>query len=214
MKKLSLFFVILAVLCFSSFAEEIDFLLFYADSSDQFADPQQAMIHLDNVARYLLDRNLRPGQVHVDGYAAAAANDIDAVELSRNRALFVIDALQKRGVPQHVFADPEAFGSVAFWGANADENTRTQNRRVRIYVDGYFIPPNVIHLAPDLGNNQGGVLPETTTFRFIFSSILLFTLIILVLIISLIVLSVFLTTKYLTGKYQTEKEVLEHTVVN
>jgi hypothetical protein len=88
------------------------------------------------VAKYLVERNLSPGQIHVDGYAAVAANDIDSGILSRERALFVINELQKRGVPERLFTDPVAFGSVDIWGSSVDENERSQNRRVRIFLDG------------------------------------------------------------------------------
>ena len=147
MKKLCLGFVLFAFI--AAFADtneqvEIDFLLFMPNSSNQFADESLAMEHLDNMARYLTARNVGTGQIHVHGFAAAATNDVDPASLSKDRALFVISELQRRGVPAKLFAEPAAFGSVDFWGDNKDEDQRAPNRRVRIFLDGYFLSPTHI----------------------------------------------------------------------
>ena len=128
--------------------EEIDFLLFLPNSGNQFVHEDQAMIQLDNVAGYLLNKNPVSGQIYVYGYAAAAANDIEPVGLSRDRALFVISELQKRGLSGDLFADPIAYGSVDLWGSNADEEDRGPNRRVRILLDGNILTPAVVQ-APE-----------------------------------------------------------------
>jgi len=103
-KKLYLISIFLLFAGFSAFGqgqgpeqEEIDYLLFLPNSSDLFVNEEQALAQLDNMAKFLLSRDIAPGQINVYGYAAFAANDIDPIHLSRNRALFVINELQKRG---------------------------------------------------------------------------------------------------------------------
>ena len=71
--------------------EEIDFLLFYPNSGNKFVNEKQAAFQLDNLAKYLKGKTLVPGQIIIYGYAAEADNDIDSLELSKNRAVFVID---------------------------------------------------------------------------------------------------------------------------
>ena len=140
MKKISMIFLFFACICLTfgntGEEEEIDFLLFLPNSGSRFANEEQAMIHLDNVAGFLMNRNLSPGQILVGGYAAVASNNIDSMDLSMERALFVINELKKRGVPEMLFAEPVAFGEVDLWGSNLDENERSPNRRVRIMLDG------------------------------------------------------------------------------
>ena len=87
------------------------------------------------MAQYLLNKNLNPGQIIVYGYAASAPNDIKSVDLSRERALTVINELQKRGVSKELFADPVGYGAVYLWGGNTNENDRKFNRRVRVLLD-------------------------------------------------------------------------------
>ena len=167
MKKLCLLFVIFALLggaavCDTGEQEEIDFLLFVSDSSNRFVNHEQAMIQLDNMARFLLERNPGPGQISVYGYAAAAVNDIDAMGLSRERALFVITELLRRGLSRELFADPVAYGAVDFWGSNADEEGWSQNRRVRILLDGTVLTPVLVQAAepPPLAVVPGPVNDE------------------------------------------------------
>jgi len=141
MKKRYFIFIFFVICCISIFGnndkqEEVDFLLFLPNSSNRFENEEQAFIQLNNLAHYLLNKNLAPGQIIVYGYAAYAQNDIESVALSRERALFVMDELQKRGVPGNLFSDPVGYGSVYLWGNNANENDRKFNRRVRILLDG------------------------------------------------------------------------------
>ena len=182
MKKLCFVFIFFVFIGFSIFGntgelpagpqEEIDFLLFQPNSGSHFADEEQAMIHLDNVAEYLKGRDLSPGQIRVDGYAAIAVNDIDSLDLSMERALFVINELKKRGVPDILFADPVAFGEVDFWGSNTDENERSQNRRVRILLDGLILTSSTIEAfdseddASGIDERAEEVKEEKTTYRF------------------------------------------------
>lgn len=128
--------------------EEVDYLLFFPNSSNRFVNEEQAKIQLDYLAAYLLERNLNPGQIFVYGYAADAVNDIEPIDLSRNRALFVINELQKRGLPKNLFSDPIGYGSVNLWGGNSNEKDRIPNRRVRILLDGDFLTPEIIMPAP------------------------------------------------------------------
>ena len=140
MKKLCLLLFFVSLFGFLAFGdtgeqEEIDFLLFLHNSANRFVNEESAMIQLDNTAIYLMARNLSPGRISVHGYAAAAVNDIEPYNLSRERALHVISELQKRGLSGDLFAEPVAYGQVDLWGGNADERDRSLNRRVRILLD-------------------------------------------------------------------------------
>jgi hypothetical protein len=127
--------------------EEIDYLLFLPDSSSLFVNEEQAMVQLDNLAKYLIDKELIPGQIYVYGYAAFAENDIEPVNLSRDRALWVVNELQKRGAPYLLFADAVGHGSVDLWGSNTDEEGRSPNRRVRVVLDGNVLTPETVKAA-------------------------------------------------------------------
>ena len=127
--------------------EEIDFLLFLPNSSSLFVDEDQAMVQLDNLAKFLTGRNLIPGQIYVYGYAAFAENDIESVNLSKERALLVINELQKRGVPPDLFSDPVGYGSVNLWGSNANEEDRSPNRRVRVVLDDIVLTMETLRAA-------------------------------------------------------------------
>ena len=143
------FFVFLGFFAFGGAdeQEEIDFLLFSPNSSNQFVNEDQAKIQLDNIAKYLMGRNLISGQIFVYGYASAAINDIEPIALSRDRALFVISELQKRGILKDFFSAPIGYGEVDFWGGNTNEEDRVLNRRVRILLDGDFLTPGILKAA-------------------------------------------------------------------
>jgi len=141
MKKLYFVFIFFIICGFSVFAdndnqEELGFLLFMPNSGNRFVNEEQAFIQLNNLAQYLLNKNLKPGQIIVYGYAASAPNDIKSSDLSRERALTVMEELQKRGISKELFSDPVGEGAVYLWGGNANENDRKLNRRVRILLDG------------------------------------------------------------------------------
>ena len=152
MKKLCFIMVFLAFWGGFAFAdtdepEEIDFLLFLPNSSTRFVNEDRAMIQLNDVAKYLLNRDLVQGQIFVYGYAAVAENDIEPVILSRDRALFIINELKKRGIQNDLFSDPVAHGEVNLWGDNLNEEHRSPNRRVRILLDGNFLTPVIVKAA-------------------------------------------------------------------
>jgi hypothetical protein len=152
MKKLFFAVIFLVFFGFLAFTdtsdqEEVDYLLFALNSSNRFENEGQASIQLDNLANYLTGRNLRAGQIHVYGYSAAAANDIDPVILSRDRASFVINELIKRGVPGESFSDPVGYGSVDLWGSNTNEGDKIPNRRVRIVLNDNIITPNALQVV-------------------------------------------------------------------
>ena len=155
MKKY-LYTLIFSLILFSVFSfpiygndeEEVDFLLFMPNSSDRFVNHEEAMLHLDNVAAYLLNRNPAPAQIRVEGYTAIAPNDIDSYILSMERAVFVINELQRRGVPDELFSSPGAFGEVDIWGNNINELERRPNRRARILLEGLAISPVVVVTPP------------------------------------------------------------------
>jgi len=146
MKKWCLLSVFLVLIAFGAFCdneeqEEIDFLLFFPNSSSRFVNEERARVQLDNLAKYLTGRTINPGQINVYGYTAFAANDIDPLNLSRDRALFVINQLQRRGVPRDLFSEPVGYGTVDLWGANTDEAGKSLNRRVRVLLDGTALIP-------------------------------------------------------------------------
>ena len=146
MKGLCLVLVLVFLFAYLAFGEagkqeEVDFLLFLPNSGNQFVNEEQAMIQLDNAADYLTAGDISPGKITVYGYAAAAANGIEPVNLSRDRALYVINELQKRGVAEDLFAEPIACGSVDLWGGNTGEKDRSLNRRVRILLDDTVLTP-------------------------------------------------------------------------
>ena len=147
-----IFLVLFAAAAFGDTGEqeEIDFLLFMPNSGNEFVAEAQAMIQLDKLAKYLTSRELVPGQIHIFGYAAIVVNDIAGTDLSRDRALFVMRELQRRGVPADLFAAPVAFGEVDLWGSNADEEDRSPNRRVRVVLDGSVLTPAVIQAVPPI----------------------------------------------------------------
>ena len=149
MIKKYLLILFLVLLCFSAFGqtgepEEIDYLLFMPDSADSFVNEEEAMIQLNRLSDYLKNRTLTAGQIFVYGYTAAVPNNIDPANLSRDRALYVINELQKRGVRREFFADPIGYGSVDIWGSNTIEANRSPNRRVRILLDNVIITPAVV----------------------------------------------------------------------
>ena len=152
MKKL--LFILFILNCFCAFgnsgdsAEEIDYLLFLPDNSSRFVNEEQAQIQLDKLAQYLLGKQLLPGVISVYGYAAQAANNVEPMGLSRDRAVFVINELQKRGVAKELFNEPVGCGSVDTWGSNSSENNRSPNRRVRVMLDGNILPAVIIAAEP------------------------------------------------------------------
>jgi len=143
MKKLCFIFIIFVFCSISIFGdndtqEEVGSFLFLPNSSNQFVNEEQAFIQLNNLAQYLSNKNIIPGQIIVYGYAAFAPNRIESFDLSRERAVFVINELRKRGVSKDLFSDPVGYGSVYLWGNNANEDNRKLNRRVRILLSGEF----------------------------------------------------------------------------
>ena len=141
------FLVLCGFLAFSDTdeQEEVDFLLFLPNSSDEFVDTEEAMIQLDEIAEYLKSKRPAYGQIFIIGYSADVVNDIEATDLSKNRALFVMNELQKRGVTRGLFAEPVGFGAVNLWGSNEDEGDRSPNRRVRILLEDNVITPAIVH---------------------------------------------------------------------
>ena len=116
--------------------EEVGFLLFSPNSSSEFANPALASRQLNNLARFLRNRNLSPGQVHVYGYAADFQNEIEPEHLSHERAVFIITELQGRGVNGELFSEPVAYGAVQTWDDRSIEDAISPNRRVRIVLGG------------------------------------------------------------------------------
>jgi hypothetical protein len=154
------FLFVFGALAFGQEHEEVDYLLFSPDSSNEFVDQDHARTQLDRLARYIRERELTSGQVSVFGYAATADNDIDPLVLSRDRASFVISELVRRGVPGHLFVDPVGHGEVDTWGDNEDETDRGLNRRVRILVAGSIVTPAVVEAAEPVVQPPAPVVQE------------------------------------------------------
>ena len=181
--------------------EDVDFLLFLPDSAARLVNHDQAMIQLDTIAGYLLNRSLNPGQIHVYGYAASAPTGVDGDPLSRDRALFIINELQRRGLGEELFAEPGAFGSVDLWGSNEDEQGRSPNRRARIVLDGVVLTPQEIpQEVPLLAPIPAPIVqaPEITQIN---SNGFKFPWMLLPLILILLAIILFLALK--TGKKET-----------
>jgi len=139
-KKISFLFLLCLFVGFFIFGEDIEqeevgFLLFKPNLSNSFVNEAQAHAQLDTLAKSFLSKNILPGQIHIQGYAATAQNDIDSVNISKSRAVFIMNELQKRGVPRELFAEPVGYGSVNTWGNNVSEDAKKLNRRVRIFLD-------------------------------------------------------------------------------
>jgi len=175
---LIVFFVVCNFLIFGSDNqwEEIDFILFLPNSSTQFENAEQSNSKLDNIAQNLLSRSLAPGQIHIYGYAAEVRNDIDPVELSRDRGLLIINELQKRGVSNDLFTVPQAHGSVDLWGSNFGEEGRRLNRRVVILLENVIPPPTVeeIVLVEAVEKESGSKFPWWLLFLLPLIAILFF----------------------------------------
>ena len=150
MKKVFSLAIFLIFLCLLAFADtvEIDHLIFLPDSSNQFVKQAEAMNQLDTIAGFLKSRNLDPGQIKVYGYAADSPYGLEPMDLSRNRALFVINELQRRGVPENLFDKPIGYGSVDLWGSNVNEADKSPNRRARVMLDGDFLSPAAVQALP------------------------------------------------------------------
>jgi hypothetical protein len=183
MKKRYFVFIFSVLCCISVFGdtntqEEVDFLLFSPNSGSRFENEEKAFVQLNNLTQYLLGKNLVPGQIIVYGYAAYAPNDIKSSDLSKERALTVMEELQKRGVSRELFADPVGYGAVYLWGNNDTENARKLNRRVRVLLDGESsipiaeteasalaedIIPEIVYTAPEITIYS---TPKKESFKF------------------------------------------------
>ena len=106
------------------------------------------MSQLDSLAENLKAMDLAAGQIHVVGYSAVAANSIEPVRFSLERAIHVINELKNRGVPGNLFSEPKGLGEANLWGNNTSQATRSPNRRVRVLLD--VIIPAAVTEATDV----------------------------------------------------------------
>jgi len=186
MRKRYFVFIFSVLCCISVFGDtdmqqEVDFLLFAPNSGSRFENEEKAFIQLNNLAQYLLGKNLVPGQIIVYGYAAYAPNDIKSGDLSKERALTVMEELQKRGVSRELFSDPVGYGAVYLWGNNDTENARKLNRRVRVLLldespmpvirelftdEAESIIPEVAYKTPDAPEIAWYYTPKKASFKF------------------------------------------------
>jgi hypothetical protein len=198
MKKLFLIFIFFVFCGISGFSEdesqeEVEFLLFQPNSSNLFVNYEQTVIQLNKLAQYLSNKKISPGQIIVYGYAAFAPIDIDSVDLSRERAYFVINELQKRGISKELFSEPVGHGSVYLWGNNTNENDRKLNRRVRILLGGETpiqVTQEIINAEPEPvpdSVQEAAIIKEDTRekqdFKFPWWLLLLLPLLLLLLLL-------------------------------
>jgi hypothetical protein len=124
------------ILITAAFGEdrEIGYLLFAPDYSDKFADDFPANQRLDEMADMLKSQDVDHAQVIVYGYAAFAANEIDPMQLSIDRAAFIINELVGRGVNKDYFAAPVGLGAVEIYEDYSQEDFRSLNRRVNVEI--------------------------------------------------------------------------------
>jgi hypothetical protein len=143
MKKLFLGFLLVCFFMVLTFGddngEEVGFLLFQPNLGNAFVNDEQASVQLDLIAQNIIERNLGSGQINIHGYAAVADNDIDPNKLSEERALFILNELQKRGISRGSFSVPEGHGAVTLFGIN--EEDLMPNRRVIVLVQPVVVPP-------------------------------------------------------------------------
>ena len=161
MKKIFIlfFFIFAAGFWAAGDENEIDFLLFQPNLSNLFVNGERASIQLDNLAKEISGKNIANGQILVYGYAANAQNNIDPIKLSRERAVFVINELRKRGIATELFSDPVGHGSVDTWGNNLSETDREPNRRVRILLAGV---PVLVTPEPEIQQAASDIIIEET----------------------------------------------------
>ena len=128
--------IFIVSLSFGNESEEIGFLLFQPNRSDQFVNEEQAYLELNTLTNTIMGMNLNASQIYVYGYAAIADIDIDPKNLSRERAAFVVSELIKRGISENLFAEMVGHGAVSLWGDNSSEYERRLNRRAKILISG------------------------------------------------------------------------------
>ena len=112
--------------------EEMNYFMFLPNSSTLFVYEEQALIQLDALARYLTDGERVSGQITVCGYSTPF--DDYPFTLSKERALFVITELQKRGVPEELFSDPIHYDQLE--QDRADLKISDSFWNVKILLDG------------------------------------------------------------------------------
>jgi len=179
--------------------EEVGIFLFLSNNSSSFVNESVASIRLDNMANYFLVRNPDYGQIQVIGYTASAKTDVDPDILALERAVFVINELQKRGVPLEWFSNPIGHGEVDLWGNNTNEETMFPNRRVRVLLNGSLLTPYIFLSQVETAKTT----PAETTAAEVISSesnfkllwLILFILLGLLLLALIIFLILFLRRK-------------------
>jgi len=204
---LILFFIFLLPPAFadSSALEELDFFLFQPNSSDTFANEEQAMIQLDNLAAKLRQINPAPRQVHVWGYCAAAANYIKPENLALERAYFVIKELKRRGALEDIFSAPVGYGEVDFWGDNTTEEGKRLNRRVKVLVDSIWLANYGTVITEARGESQN----EEARSRLPMIFFLLLLILLLLLFFIAIVIIIFKRRKKSENKREEIAEVID-----
>jgi len=118
--------------------QESDFLVFIHDSSMLFSKEEEAKKQLDIMAKYLNGRDLIPGQITICGYRTVL--DDYSERISRDRAFFVMNELQKRGVSEEFFSEPKD-------NIEDDENSNAFAWSVKILLDGNVLTLETVMLA-------------------------------------------------------------------
>lgn len=99
------------------------------DSSNMFEDEEFANLQLDEWAKTLKDSELSNGQIRVEGFSADVENGIDPVKLSEDRAIFIINELEKRGVSRSFFSEPIGHGATSKYTVISIPESFKENRR-------------------------------------------------------------------------------------
>ena len=182
-----IFLIIFVFGCVSAFCqsqeqEEKGFILFEPNLSNELADKNQANI-LDKLANEIKSLNLSNAQIYIKGYAAFAQNDIDPVKLSKDRAAFIINELEKRGVSRSLFSEPVGYGSIDYWGDNSTEELQKPNRRVRVLWDDPVKQAKIENTIPEKKAEEKTNVPQKVKRSFDYKKLLKILLIILIIII-------------------------------
>jgi len=177
-----LLFACFSVFCQSQEKGEIGFVRFMPDSSDIFEDEKNANSQLDEWANTLKNSELSKGQIRVEGFTADVENGIDPVKLSKDRALFIINELEKRGVSPSFFSEPVGHGATTKYSDKLIPESMKENRRA-ILINNVNNSPVInnekVKKAIKLPDISGLLNKIKLFFSFILNKIKLFFLFVL-----------------------------------
>jgi outer membrane protein OmpA-like peptidoglycan-associated protein len=106
-----------------------DKLLFDPGKSVLKSDAYSALNALADILR-----TYPQSKVRIDGHTDNTGIDADNIKLSEDRAVSVLNELQKRDLPNTIKFETKGFGSSKPVASNASEDGRSQNRRVDVLI--------------------------------------------------------------------------------